>query len=325
MDFEERLSLVKENTAEIITEEEIRVLLETKDHPIVYCGYEPSGAVHLGHLVTITKLLQLQKAGFKVKILLADWHAHLNRKGNWDFIEEQVKFWKKNFEVLGLGSAEFVKGTNFQRKEEYINDLFTLSVNTTLNRGLRSMQEVARDIEHATVSQVIYPLMQINDIKHLEVDVAQAGIEQRKIHMLAREILHDIGWKKPLFIHTPLVNSLQGPGKKMSSSIPESNISVNDSDDAVKAKLKKAYCVEGEIENSPVLEIAKLIIFPRIKNFAVERPEKFGGNVEYASYAELEQAFAAKKLHPMDLKNSIAIYLSNILEPAKKIAAKQGA
>ena len=64
MDFEGKLDLVRDNTAELITEEEIKALLQTKDKPVVYCGYEPSGPVHLGHLVTITKLIQLQKAGF---------------------------------------------------------------------------------------------------------------------------------------------------------------------------------------------------------------------------------------------------------------------
>ena len=318
MDFEGKLDLVRDNTAELITEEEIKALLQTKDKPVVYCGYEPSGPVHLGHLVTITKLIQLQKAGFKVKILLADWHAWLNKKGDWDFIEAQVKLWKKTFETLGLEKAEYVKGTDFQRKKEYIDDLFLLSINTTVQRGLRSMQEVARDIEHAYVSQVIYPLMQVNDIKHLEVDVAQAGIEQRKIHMLAREILDVVNCKKPMFVHTPLVNSLQGPGKKMSSSIPESLISVSDSEEEIRAKLKKAYCLEGEVEGNPILEIARLVVFPRIKSFDVERPEKFGGNVSFANYPELEKAFAEKKLHPMDLKNSVGNYLIQILAPARK-------
>jgi tyrosyl-tRNA synthetase len=48
---------------------------------------EPNGPMHLGHFVTITKLLDLERAGFKVVILLADVHALLNRKGN----EEEIK------------------------------------------------------------------------------------------------------------------------------------------------------------------------------------------------------------------------------------------
>jgi tyrosyl-tRNA synthetase len=258
--------------------------------------------------------MDMRKAGFKVKVLFADWHAWLNKKGDWDFINEQVKLWEKTFIDLGLEDAEFVKGTDFQTKKEYFEDLLKLSLQTTVQRGLRAMQEVARDIEHAHVSQVIYPLMQINDIKHLEVDVAQAGIEQRKSHMLAREIMDSINYKKPLFVHTPLINSLLGPGKKMSSSIPESLISVNDSKKDIENKLKKAYCPEGIVENNPVLEIAKLVVFPRVKTLVIERPQKYGGDVSYSSYEELEKDFSLKLLHPADLKQSVAISLSKILK-----------
>lgn len=51
--------------------------------------------MHLGHFVTITKLMDFQKAGFKVKILLADLHAFLNRKGSEADIKKEVENWKK--------------------------------------------------------------------------------------------------------------------------------------------------------------------------------------------------------------------------------------
>ena len=59
-------------------------------------------------------------------------------------------------------------------------------------------------------------------------------------------------------------------------------------------------------------------MFPFVKEFKIERPQKFGGNVEYAHYKELEEDFAAGKLHPMDLKNGLAEALIAILSPARK-------
>ena len=56
MDTEEKLELIKRNTEEIITEDDLRKVLKEKKKPIVYCGYEPSGPMHLGHFVTITKI-----------------------------------------------------------------------------------------------------------------------------------------------------------------------------------------------------------------------------------------------------------------------------
>jgi tyrosyl-tRNA synthetase len=44
MDIESKLELIKQPpTEEIISEEELRELLETKEHPVAYNGWEPSG------------------------------------------------------------------------------------------------------------------------------------------------------------------------------------------------------------------------------------------------------------------------------------------
>ncbi len=321
MDLENRLSLIKNNTVEVVVEEELRALLASKKKPVAYCGYEPSGAVHLGHLVTINKLADLQKSGFEVKVLLADWHAFLNKKGDWDFIRKTAKLWKEAFLQLGLKKAEFVLGSSFQMKSNYFEDVLTLSSNATVARGTRSMQEVARNLDNAMISQMVYPLMQVADIKHLKVDVAQAGIEQRKIHMLGRELLECIQYKKPILVHTPLISSLTGKGK-MSSSDPLSFISVVDSPEAIKQKMSKTFCPAGIVEANPVLEIAKLIVFPRFESIEVKRPEKFGGNKVFESYQALESDFVSNQLHPMDLKNTIAEYLIEYFSGAKKVLGK---
>lgn len=315
----ERFELIKRNTIEIINEEIISELLKKKKEPVIYCGYEPSGDIHLGHLVSMTKLLDLQNAGFKIKVLFADWHAYLNQKGDWKSIESEAKKWEKWFKDFGLMKAEFVKGSDIQRNLNYIDDVFNLALKNTINRGLRSMQTVARDIENAKISQVIYPLMQIADFKYLKVDGALGGIEQRKIHMLALESLKDINSKTPFLIHHELIPSLKGPEHgKMSSSIKESMISISGSEKEIKEKLNKSYCPEGIVEENPILSIIKLVIFPQINKFKIERPEKFGGNIEFKSYFDLESSFAEKKVHPLDLKNTCAKYLSEILGKIQK-------
>ena len=318
--MDNKLKLIKRNAEEIINEEQLSELIKKKN-PVTYCGYETSGEIHLGHLVTITKLIDLQKAGFHVKVLFADWHTYLNQKGDWDFIHKQVKIWENGFKAAGLANAEFILGSTFQRKPEYIDDVLTLAAKTTLNRGLRSMQQVARDIENAKISQVIYPLMQIVDIKHLKVDLVQAGIEQRKIHMLGVETFPLIKYKIPAFIHTPLISSLKGPGK-MSSSDASSLISIRDSDDNIKNKIKKAHCPEGVTKDNPILQISRLIIFPRIKEFKVERDQKFGRDLSFNNYEELEKSFIKKDLHPLDLKNSVSKYLIGIINPIRKAFGK---
>lgn len=309
MNNKEKLDLIKRNTEEIITEQELIKVLSKKS-PIVYCGYEISGPIHLGHFVTITKLMDFQKAGFKVKVLLADLHTKLNKK------TPEINAWKKTLEALNL-KAEFVLGSTFQLKEPYIIDLLNLSQQTTLNRGLRSMQEVARDIENATTSQIIYPLMQILDVKYLKADVSLGGLDQRKIYMLGREE-SKITNHNFVAVHTPIITSLKGPGEKMSSSIPGSNISVIDDSETIKKTISKAYCPSSKIIDNPILQICRLVIFPHLKKLIIQRDEKFGGTIQYASYEDLEKDYSQGKLHPLDLKQTTAKSLEQIIAPIRK-------
>lgn len=316
MGFEKRMELIKRNTSEIVSEDELLIVLKSKKSPVVYCGYEPNGPMHLGHFVTITKLMDMQKAGFKVKVLLADIHALLNRKGNLKEIKKEVENWKKTIRAIGL-KAEVVLGSDFQFKKDYQIDVMKLAQKSTIQRGLRSMQEIARDAENATISQLWYPLMQVADIKYLKVDVALGGMEQRKVHMIGKDLDKTLEYNF-VALHTPLITSLKGPGQKMSKSIPGSGISVTDSKEEIESAIKGAYCPERIAEDNPILQIARLIIFPRVDKIKIERSQKFGGDVEFASYNELERTYSEGKLHPLDLKKAVVEYLEKIIAPIRK-------
>lgn len=316
MDLNDRLELIKRNVEEIVSEEELVKLLKEKKKPRVYCGYEPNGPLHLGHFVTIIKLIDLEKAGFEVVILLADVHALLNRKGDEKVIKKEVENWKRTIKAIGI-KAEIVLGSDFEFKKEYQFDVMELAQHSTIQRGLRSMQEIARDVENATISQLWYPLMQVADIKHLGMDIALGGMEQRKVHMIGKDLSKVINYNF-IALHTPLITSLKGPGQKMSKSVSGSGISVIDSKEEIEKTLKAAYCPEKEIKDNPVLQITKLIIFPRVKEIGIKRPENFGGNIRFKTYEELEEIYRAGKLHPADLKNAVAVELENIIKPIRE-------
>jgi len=313
MDNEEKLELIKRNTTEILGENKIKSFMKKG---VVYCGYECSGEIHLGHLVTILKLLDLQKAGIKVKVLLADWHTWLNKKGDWKFVNEQVKQWENGFKSVGL-KAEIVKGTSFQRKPEYFEDILKLALKTTVNRGVRSMQQVARDVEDAKISQIIYPLMQIEDVKKLGVNFVVCGSDQRKIYVLGTELSKEIGLQETVYLYTPLIPGLKGPGTKMSSSVPNSFISIRDKKADMVKKIGKAYCKQGDVKNNPVLSIAKLVVFPKFEKIEIKRDKKYGGNLIFEDYNELEKFFESGKLHALDLKNTLVDYLEKLIAPIR--------
>lgn len=314
----DKLELIKRNVEEIVTEEELQELLKKKEAPRAYVGYEPSGKIHLGHVLTVNKLIDLQKAGFKITVLLADVHAYLNKKGTLEEVRKIADYNRRCFIALGLDEEKtnFVYGSDFQLGAEYMLNVLKLSRIVTLNRARRSMDEVGRAMDDPTVSQMVYPLMQAVDISMLGVDVAVGGIDQRKIHMLARENLKSLGFETPICIHTPILLGLDGT--KMASS-KDNFISVDDTEAEIYRKIRKAYCKIGDIEENPILALFRYHIFPRYEIIVIERPEKFGGNLTYVSYSEMESAFMAEDSHPMDLKNSAAKYINEILDPVRKI------
>jgi len=214
----------------------------------------------------------------------------------------------------------------------------------------REEEEAEKDL-----SKLFYPAMQVSDIFYLQLDVAYGGTDQRHAHMLARDVAKKIGRIAPVAIHTPLLTGLQAGGRmnptesplekycpqsqrvdsnqprtspilgstaspsdfKMSKSKPETMISIHDLPDMVKKKMSKAFCPEKQIEGNPVLEMCKFVIFPDLdgKQFLIERPEKYGGNLSFITYKELEDAYTAGLLHPLDLKNATTNHINKILEP----------
>jgi tyrosyl-tRNA synthetase len=90
-------------------------------------------------------------------------------------------------------------------------------------------------------------------------------------------------------------------------------------EEEIRKKIKGAFCPEGEVEFNPLLDWAKYLVFISDKSkLAIERPEKFGGNVAYGNFEDLEKDFSEKKLHPMDLKAAMADKLVEIMKPAMK-------
>ena len=310
MDTYER---VTRNTVEVVTEDDLRTLL-AQPQKKVYAGYEPSGEIHLGHLVTVNKLVDLQAAGFEVIVLLADLHAFLNRKGTMEKVRELADYNRRCFEGLGLKNVRYVLGSDLQLNRDYELLVLQLSQQITLNRATRSMDEVGRQMDHPTVSQMVYPIMQMADIAMLGVDAAVGGIDQRKIHMLAREHLINFGYKAPVCIHTPILNGLDG--KKMSSS-QGNYISIADTEEEIRKKCQKAFC-PPEIPENPVLQIFQFHIFSRLSEVTVKRPEKFGGDRTFTSYTELESSYSKGEVHPLDLKKSCGESLVEILEPVRE-------
>ena len=332
LDITEKVDLIQRPpTEEIVTQEELTELFKTNSSPNHYIGLEISGFLHLGSLVsTGFKINDFVKAGVKCKIFLADWHTLINDKlgGNWDTIAKVSKYYQDAFKLV-CPDAEIVLGSKlYEEKTEYWSELVKFTKHMSIARTMRTLTIMGRseDDKKIDVAKLLYPAMQAVDIHSLDVDIAHAGMDQRKIHMLVREVFPKMKWKVPVAVHHKLLPGLSKPANsnddkvlgKMSKSDPNSGVFIHNTDEEIKKKISKSWCEEGNIESNPLLEISRTVIFHEFNEMKVERPEKFGGNVSYGNYNELEKDFVEKKLHPGDLKQTVGNYLVQVISPIRE-------
>lgn len=350
MNTEEKIKLISRNCQEILTMGDLKKLIESGKPINHYIGFEISGLVHLGTgLMSMGKIADFIKVGVKCKIFLADFHSFLNNKlgGKWEDIRWASENYFKQALIASLkcfgvdeSQVEFISGKDLYEKNPiHWQNFMEIGKQVTLSRNLRSISIMGKkqgnDVNMATL---FYPPLQVADIVTMEVNLAHAGMDQRKAHVIAREAIKKIpgNHQTPVAIHQNLIAGLTGPDTstttdkdgeitaeeslKMSKSKPNSAIFVHDTPDEIRNKIKKAYGPPKEVEFNPLLNWVKTLVFwgEEEGEFTVERPEKFGGNKTYTKYTDVVNDYALGELFPLDLKNSLAEWIIKKLEPARK-------
>ena len=338
MEIEERISLATRDAAEVITEDDLRQIIGTTERPRCYIGVEPSGLFHVGWTIWAKKVADLIDAGVHMIVLEATWHAAINDKlgGNLENIRKCAKYLEHCLFALGIdpGRVEFIAAEDLMKDLRYWELVIKVAKNMTLARVKRAMTIIGRKATEADVdfSKCIYPSLQVSDIFALDLSICLGGMDQRRAHILAREIGPKLGFKKPAAIHTPLLMGLSAAGRmetrksteeadielKMSKSRPETAIFIHDSHEEIEKKIANAYCPPRDVRNNPVIDLNRRIVFKEQRSLIVERPAKYGGTVEFFSINELSKAYASRKLHPSDLKAATAKALTQILQPVRK-------
>jgi tyrosyl-tRNA synthetase len=340
LDLESRLAYIKKVGEEIITEQELKTLLETNNHPTAYDGFEPSGLAHLPFGVLRPILVDdMLRAGVRMKLWIADWFAWVNNKMGGDLakIQEVGKYFVEVWKAAGvdMSKVEVLWTSDAARQEEYWKKVVIVAQNSTLARAQRALTIAGRTTKDAVqTAALFYPMMQVADIFWLDVDICQLGVDQRRANILAREIADKLKWKKPVAVHHHMLIGLQGRkepegsfdengaldseiASKMSKSKPETSIFVHDSADVIMKKVNSAFCPPKIIEGNALIEYSRYIIFRKKKSLIIERAEKYGGNVEFTSPEELEQAYVVGRLHPADLKRGVGSALDDIVAPIR--------
>ncbi|MBS3162437.1 tyrosine--tRNA ligase [Candidatus Woesearchaeota archaeon] len=356
MDSNNRFELITRNAEEVLTSADLKNLIDTNEKLKHYIGFEISGKIHLGTgLMSGSKIADFQKAKVSCSCYLATWHAWINNKLGGDF--EVIKRVGDNYFKEGLkvsidimgGDSEkvkFVTGDElYHNNDDYWRTMIEVSKNITLNRAMKSITILGRkEGEGVNFAQLVYPAMQVADIFTQGLNIAHAGMDQRKAHVIAREVAHKLNIQplinkngqrySPIAVHHHLILGLQKPAvwpvpteniqelwstQKMSKSVPGSAVFILDSEEEIRSKLAKAFCPEKNVLFNPVLDWTKHLLFVKDKfELSIERPEKFGGNISYYTYSDLEKDFEAGKVHPLDLKKAVGEALVKTLAPARK-------
>ncbi len=319
MDAQEKFNLVNRNTAEVIGDSELKTLLGEKSEPVAYIGTAPTGIPHIGYFIWGLKIADLLNAGFRVKILLADLHAALDNTP-WEVLEYRYDFYAKIIPLMikamgaNIEKLEFVKGSSFQLSKDYVLDIFKMASKVSVHDCHKSASEVVKLGNNPKLSGYIYPIMQALDEEYLKVDMQIGAIDQRKIFVLARENLPKLGYKKRIELMMPFLPGLVG--KKMSASVEASKIGLMDNEEIIRKKVRSADFEEGNPDNGTMAFFEKIVFVllgDKGQSLVINRPEKFGGDIEFKNYQELENAVKEKKVHPLDVKNTAVIEIVKLL------------
>ena len=323
--LEERFQLCRSVAEECISEDELRRLLN-KPVPIAYDGFEPSGRMHIAQgVMKAINVNKLTKAGCHFKFWVADWFAQLNNKMDGDLKKIQTvgKYMVEVWKAVGmdLTRVEFLSSSEEinKRPDEYWTLVMDIARKNKLNRIIRCSQIMGRsETDDLSAAQIFYPCMQCADIFFLKADICQLGMDQRKVNMLAREYCDDIKRKlKPVVLSHRMMPGLLEGQEKMSKSDPNSAIFMEDSEQEVSTKIKKAFCPPQIAEGNPCIEYIKYITMPWFGKFDVDRKEENGGKKSYETIEALVEDYVKGDLHPGDLKAALAKQLNLILQPVR--------
>ena len=266
-------------------------------------------------------------------MLVADWHAWANNKMGGDLDKIQlvgkylIEVWRNC--SMNLQNVEFVWVSDYVKDPEYWKKVMQIARKSTIKRIIRTGQIMGRkEAEVQQASQILYPCMQAADIFQLKADITQLGMDQRKVNVLTRELNPSLGFWKPIVVSHHMLMGLREPPKtknidrimelKMSKSKPDTAIFMNDSEEDILRKISKAYCPAKIIEENPILEYSRHLIFEKFNTMEIKRQEKFGGDIVIENYSELEKLYKEGKIHPADLKTAVANYINEMINPIRE-------
>lgn len=293
---EEQLQKIKENTMEIITEEELLLKLKrsvAQNRPLrCKLGFDPSAPdLHLGHAVVLHKIRLFQELGHRIIIILGDFTGRIGdptgrsetRKqlSEEEVMENAKTYQEQLFKILDPERTEIVYNSRWLASLTF-SEVIRLASTYTVARMMEREDFARRYRENHPISihEFFYPLMQGYDSVAIEADVEFGATEQKFNLLMGRHLQREYGQEPQVAITMPILVGTDGV-QKMSKSLGN-YIGINEP--------------PGEIFGK-TMSIPDDLIVPYI-NCATRLPHQ--------EKVAIERGLASGQLHPMAAKKRLA-------------------
>ncbi|AQX74413.1 tyrosine--tRNA ligase [Dehalococcoides mccartyi] len=222
--------ILKRGVAEIIVEEDFKKLLLSGRKLRLKEGFDPSSPdIHLGHMVALRKLRQLQDLGHQVVLIVGDWTAQIGDPSGASVTRpmlsaEQVKANAKTYLEQFFKIVDKDKTEVRWQSEWYGN--FKLEDVVRLSSKFTVAQMLARDDfakryaagKPISVTELLYPMLQAYDSVMVKSDVEFGGTDQKFNLLVGRELQEMVGQKPQQVLMVPILVGTDGV-HKMSKSL----------------------------------------------------------------------------------------------------------
>jgi tyrosyl-tRNA synthetase len=202
----------------------LKALLEGGKRIRLYNGIDPTGKLHIGHLVILKKLRQFQDLGHEVIILLGDFTATIGdptdkmasrKKLSRKEVLQNAKSYKKQIgKILDIKKTKFLHNADWTEKlkPSEILDLFSnFTVARLLERDM--FQKRIQDGKEVLLHEFTYPVFQAYDSVAMDVDLEIGGNDQTFNMLVGRDLIKKLKNKEKCVLSLKLLTD--SAGKKM--------------------------------------------------------------------------------------------------------------
>ena len=301
--------ITRRGVSDIIVREEFMRLLQSGHSLRLKMGFDPSRPdIHLGHVVGLRKLRQLQELGHQVILIVGDWTAQIGDPSgrsvtrpmlsHQEVIDNAESYLRQFFKVVDAARAQVVWQSEWFGKFS-LAEVIGLTGRFTVAQFLERDDFAQRFREHRpiAITELLYPLLQAYDSVAIEADVEFGGTDQMFNLLVGRELQGMMGQRPQQCFLMPILPGTDG-AQKMSKSL-DNYVGVEEPPAEMYGKL---------------MSLPDALIIPYFDYLTDAAEEEL---------AEMGRDIAGERVNPMDLKKRLAGEITAFFYDVAAAAAAQ--